>query len=262
MNKIKSVLEGIYTDPALRKSIVPLFIGNPGLGKTVLIEQFAREKGVKVVEFITSQMSPFEISGISFPDQTLKKMVYYNFDRLLSLKDGDILFFDELLNGNPTVLAACLTLLEGRKMISGQLLPDIMIVAAANRQGMTPITPQIKERFVWYNVSFCQEMWIDFMIEKYDITRVIGEKLAHEIKQEDFTGENFKTPRSIDKAVDMILKDVFTPYSTSILPILKELIKNESGVKIPLSPDRDFMPDECIPWIDLIKYKNYATTEK
>lgn len=65
MNKIKSILEGIYTQPTLRKSIVPLFIGNPGLGKTVLIEEFAREKGVKVVEFITSQMSPFEISGIA-----------------------------------------------------------------------------------------------------------------------------------------------------------------------------------------------------
>ena len=262
MHKIKSTLKGIYEHPSLRKSIVPLFIGNPGLGKTVLIEEFAKERGVKVVEFITSQMSPFEISGISFPDQTLKKMIYYNFDRLLSLEDGDILFFDELLNGNPTVLAACLTLLEGRKMISGQLLPDIMIVAAANRQGMTPITPQIKERFVWYDVNFNREMWVDFMIGKYDITRTIGDKLSDLIKAEDFTKENFYTPRSLDKALDMILKDVPTPYESYLLPILKELIKNDSGVKIPLSSDRDFMPDECIPWIELIKYKNYGTTEK
>lgn len=189
-------------------------------------------------------------------------MVYYNFDRLLSLQDGDILFFDELLNGNPTVLAACLTLLEGRKMISGQLLPDIMIVAAANRQGMTPITPQIKERFLWYDVNFSQRMWVDFMIKKYDITRTIGDRLSEYIRAETFTGENFDTPRSFDKATDMILKGVYTPYESTLLPIFKELIKNETGLKIPLSHDRDFMPDECIPWIDLIKYKNYATTEK
>ena len=70
-------------------------------------------------------------------------------------------FFDELLNGNPVVLNACLTILEQRKFISGKPLPNIMIVAAANPQGMTPLTPQVKERFVWYNVSFDSKMWIE-----------------------------------------------------------------------------------------------------
>ena len=65
MKNIKEVLEKVYSTDSLRKSIVPLFIGNPGLGKTVMIEQFAKEKGVKLVELITSQMSPFEISGIA-----------------------------------------------------------------------------------------------------------------------------------------------------------------------------------------------------
>jgi len=65
MKNITSVLQRVYENEELRKTIVPLFIGNPGLGKTKLIEQFAKEKGVKLVEFITSQMSPFEISGIA-----------------------------------------------------------------------------------------------------------------------------------------------------------------------------------------------------
>ena len=99
MNKIYEVLEKVYTNDSLRKTIVPLFIGDPGLGKTVVIEQFAEEKGVKLVELITSQMSPFEISGIAMPDKDSKKMTYFNFDKLENLKDGDILFFDELLNG-------------------------------------------------------------------------------------------------------------------------------------------------------------------
>ena len=65
MNQMKSVLEKVYENKELRKTIVPLFIGNPGLGKTVIIEEFAKEKGVELVELITSQMSPFEISGIA-----------------------------------------------------------------------------------------------------------------------------------------------------------------------------------------------------
>lgn len=65
MKTIKTVLEKVYNTPSLRKSIVPLFIGNPGNGKSQIISQFAKEKGVKLVELITSQMSPFEISGIA-----------------------------------------------------------------------------------------------------------------------------------------------------------------------------------------------------
>ena len=92
MKDIKEILEKVYKNKDLRKSVVPLFIGNPGMGKTVLIEEFAKDKGVELVELITSQMSPFEISGIAMPDKDSKKMTYFNFDKLENLKDGDILF--------------------------------------------------------------------------------------------------------------------------------------------------------------------------
>jgi MoxR-like ATPase len=65
VKKIYEVLEGVYNNESLRRTIVPLFIGNPGLGKSVIVQQFAQDKGVKIVELITSQMSPFEISGIA-----------------------------------------------------------------------------------------------------------------------------------------------------------------------------------------------------
>ena len=144
MINIKEILEKIYDNDELRKSIVPLFIGDPGLGKTVHIAAFAKERGVNLIELITSQMSPYEISGIAMPDKDSKKMTYFNFDKLENLKDNDILFFDEVLNGNPVVLNACLTILEQRTLISGKPLPNIMIVGAANPQGMVPLTPQIK----------------------------------------------------------------------------------------------------------------------
>lgn len=251
---MQNVLKKVYENKELRKSIVPLFHGNPGLGKTVIIEQFAKEKGVQLIEFITSQMSPFEISGIAIPDKEIKQMVYYNFDKLDNLKDGDILFFDELLNGNPTVLNACLTVLEQRKMISGKPLPDVMIVAAANPQGAVPLTPQIKERFVWYDVKFNKPIWIEYMMNKYKITSTIGDKLCNLITSEDFIGTNYNTPRSLDKAVNMLINHVETPYSTKVLPILEELITNTSENKIKLDESKDFLPGEILKWIELVRY--------
>lgn len=256
MNKIYEVLEGVYSNDSLRKTIVPLFIGNPGLGKSVIVHQFAKDKGVKIVELITSQMSPFEISGIAMPDKSKGKMTYYNFDKLEALVDGDILFFDELLNGNPVVLNACLTILEQRRFISGKPLPNIMIVAAANPQGMAPLTPQIKERFVWYDVKFNSTMWEDYMFKKYGLIKSITNKLSTLIRNEkDFNGNNFHTPRSIDKAVDMIIKGIPTPYEAEIKPILETLIENKTNKNVILADGKEMVPNEQMSWLQLIRLK-------
>jgi len=256
MNKIKEVLAGVYDIPDLRKSIVPLFIGNPGLGKSVMIKEFAKERGVKIVELITSQMNPFEISGIGMPDKDSKKMSIWDFDTLLGLEDGDIIFFDELLNGNPVVLNACLTLIESRKMISGKSLPNIMIVAAANPQGMVPITPQIKERFVWYDVQFNDAMWVEVMINKYGITPAIGSRLANLIANESFQGSNnFSSARSIDKAVNMIINEVPTPYEDKVKPLLDIQVKNPFNGLVILPDGTHMEPGDKMSWLDLAKLK-------
>ena len=254
MKEIEQILEGIYSNLELRRSIVPLFISNPGVGKTAYIEKFAKEKNATLVEIIASQISPFEISGIAIPSHVKEKMVYYDFDRIDNLKDGDVLFFDELLAANPVVLSACLTLLEQRRTISGKNLPNIMIVAAANPQNQTPISAAIKERFVWYNIKYDSAMWIEYMRKKYGITTSIGNKLSNLISSEKFDGRNFDTPRSIDKAVNMIINNVPTPYSTTVLPILSEMIENKFTEEVDLG-DRKLMPNEMISWIDLIKLK-------
>lgn len=262
MKTIKDTLAGIYDDPALRSNIIPLFLGNPGLGKTVLIKEFAKERGVQVVDFIASQRNPFEISGMAIPDRDLKKMDIWDFDTLLQMKDGDILFFDEVLNGNPAVLNACLTLLENRETISGKKLADILIVAAANPQGMAVLTPQIKERFVWYDMVYSPVLWQEYMSRKYGMPESVSRQLSTLIREEDFTGRNFNTPRSLDKAVDMVIKGVNTPYKSLIGIILETLITNTTGQKVQLTKDKVLEPDEKISWLKLINYKNSNKNEE
>jgi hypothetical protein len=257
MKRIEKVLEKVYTNKELRSSVVPLFIGDPGMGKTKIIEAFAKKKKAKLVELITSQMSPFEISGIAMPDKDTKKMTYYNFDKLETLKSGDILFFDELLNGNPIVLNACLTILEQRRLISGKKLPNVMIIAAANPQGMVPITPQIKERFLWYNVRFDRGMWKSYMKKKYGMEEDISSLLCDLIQGETFLNNNFNTPRSFDKAIAMIAKECPTPYYDTLIPYLRNDIKNKySKRKIRINKTEFLNPGESMKYIDFLKKRN------
>jgi len=254
MENIKDILKGVYDNLELRKTVVPLFIGNPGTSKSIQIREFARERKVKLVPFVTSQRNPFEISGLAMPDRDTKRMSFWDFDTLLDMKDGDILFFDEVFNGNPTVLNACLTILEEREMISGKKLPDIMIVAAANPQGMVPLTPQIKERFVWYKFNFPKDEWKQYMLNKYKMPDIVSSKLCTLVSGEEFKKEsNYNSARSVDKAVGMIINNVHTPYEDDLLPMLNTLIENKLKEPIKLSEDKTLEVGESISWLDMIR---------
>ena len=132
-----------------------------------------------------------------------------------------------------------------------------MIVAAANPQGMAPLTPQIKERFVWYDVKFNPAMWAEFVFNKYGLIKPIASKLSTLIQNEkDFNGNNFHTPRSIDKAVNMIIRGIPTPYEAEIKPILETLIENKLNKNVTLEEGKEMVPNEQMSWLQLIRIKN------
>mgnify|MGYP003501077257 FL=1 len=253
MNEIKDTIEKIYQDEELRETCIPLFLSNPGLGKTEIIKCFAKERGIKCLTEIASTKMPHEFSGIAIPDHDKKRMTFFDYDALLDLKDGDVLFLDELLNTNPMILNAFLTVLEDRVLPSGKKLAKIMIVAAANPQGATIITPQIKERFVWYDIKFNKPAWKQYM-SRFLITDEIFEQLCTLIQSENFNSSerNYFTPRSIVKAIKMIIAGIETPYAVKLKPILNGLIENTSENDIVIG-DYTFGKNEKISWLKLMQ---------
>lgn len=261
MNEMKQILEGIYSDLDLRQTITPLFISNPGIGKTKVIEQFAEEKGVKLIEIIASQILPYEVSGMAVPSHQNERMTYYDFDKINDLNDNDIIFFDELLAGQPSVLSACLTLVESRRTISGKPLPKVMIVAAANPQNQVPLPPAIKERFVYYDIKYDKQSWKEYM-SKYLITDEIFSQLDVLVRNEQFASseKNYMSPRSIEKGIKMILAGIPTPYEAKLKPILETKIANTTGEDIIIG-DFTFEKDSKQSWLKIQKLiKNEANT--
>ena len=147
-----------------RDEIVLCLMGAPGIGKTEAIEKFAERKGVRIVHKILSQVLPSETSGIAMPDRETKSMEVFDDAALASMRDGDILFLDELLKAQQPVLNACLTLVQERRLTSGRKLPDVMIVAAANPLASpTQLPLEIRQRFMFVDVPFSQSGWLAYM---------------------------------------------------------------------------------------------------
>lgn len=190
---VKPILETMYHH---RREMVPCFIGAPGIGKTQGLYEFAREKGVNVVTFILSNTVPSEVSGIRMPDQESKKLEVFDDMRMASLRDGDILFFDEILEAPPMLWSACLTLIQDRIMASGRKLPDVFIVAASNQVASPGIIPaSTRDRFQFIELQFDPDHWCKWMKDTYGCD---ASKITPFIK-EDSDQYNILTPRRVVK---------------------------------------------------------------
>ena len=212
-----------------RSEIVLCLLGKPGIGKTEAIERFAKENNRNVVHIIASQILPSEVSGMTMPNQETHSMDVFDHYRLSHMKDGDILFFDELLKGQQQVLNACLTLIQERRLMSGTKLPDVLIIAAANPLATpTQLPLEIRQRFMFVEVEWNQDEWIDYMREHGFANKSVELKqLASEIKKRLGKDDNWNTltPRTATKLCRWL-------KANGNDPDIKDYINREFGFQV------------------------------
>lgn len=185
-----------------RDYVVPCMIGPVGIGKTDALHQHAKNVGARnVVTIIVSQILPNEVSGITMPDGDTKSMEIYDHYKLGHLQDGDILFFDELLEGDQMVMSACLTLIESRMLMSGRKLPRIQIVAACNPT-IQPnmLKPSIRQRFLFRKFELDKKGSAEYLNRKFGIN---AEELVRDLV-ENGDEYNFLSPRSLTKMIQWV----------------------------------------------------------
>ena len=95
----------------MNAGLVPLVKSSPGMGKSAIIHEIAKERNLKVIDIRLAQLDPVELNG--FPNFVNGKATYAPMDIFPTTDtpipegyDGWLLFFDELTSANRSVQAA------------------------------------------------------------------------------------------------------------------------------------------------------------
>lgn len=113
-----------------------ILVGLPGMGKTAMINDMAREDGYdSVIQVIGSQMEPTDVSGIPYPsehhDFTQYLMPVWQYEACDS--KPHVLFLDEFSNTSRATQAGLLKLIGERLFANGDYVPDnVAIIGAMN----------------------------------------------------------------------------------------------------------------------------------
>lgn len=218
MTEYEKMVQLLELSWSMRSQIVPCLVGPPGIGKTAAVMEHASHHGSNVIKIVASRCVPSETVGMTMPDHKQRSMTIYNSMQLSSLRDGDILFLDELLEADQFVLSTLLTVIESREMADGTPLPDIQIIAATN----DTIPPEqlkgnIRQRFMF------QRFKVDSTQTKDYIKKMTGLDLSSlDTTNALVSGGNdynFLTPRSLTKLclwVDSIDKDKLDDWAALV----------------------------------------------
>jgi len=107
--------------------------GRPGIGKTDIVQQLARETGAVLVDLRLTTIEPQDLRGLPFYDHDARRTIWYRPEDLPDDPNTPaILFLDELTAAAPTLQPTVYGLLQERRVGRHQLPDNTFIIAAGN----------------------------------------------------------------------------------------------------------------------------------
>lgn len=223
----------------------PLFVwGPPGVGKSSIFEQVAREMDLKLIDIRLTQMEPTDLRGIPVPvsreyvdavtgktveDVAVRWAIPEFLPKINSPSDhmwngvvigeskiykGAIILLDELPNAAPSVQAGSYQLVLDGKIGEYVVPMNVVVFAAGNRQtdkgGTYKMPTPLMNRFDHIEFEAVFKEWQEHAIVKGFNEKVVGYLTAYEGKLFEFKANavdgGFPTPRSWEM-VSAILND-------------------------------------------------------
>lgn len=194
--------------------------GSPGVGKSDVVRQIAKEGGYEMIDLRLSQLDPVDLRGVPSVN-TKTHTTSWNTPNFLPRSGRGILFLDEINSAAQATQAAAYQLILDRKLGDYTMPPDWAIVAAGNRATDRAIVNQmstaLKNRFTHINYDVNNDDWCEWAIQNDIALEVLGFIRFRPMRLNDF-----ETHGASDKEKERIqrLKDAqafATPRSWEFL---------------------------------------------
>lgn len=151
--------------------------GSPGVGKSDVVRQVAREKDMEMIDLRLSQLDPVDLRGVPSVDPK-KKQTGWNVPDFLPRDGKGILFLDEINSAAQATQAAAYQLVLDRKLGDYELPQGWAIVAAGNRSTDRAIVNQmstaLKNRFTHLNYEVNNDDWCEWALKNNVAVEVLG----------------------------------------------------------------------------------------
>ena len=187
----------------------PVFIwGAPGIGKSSLVEQFAKTVGLPCVSLLGSQLAPEDIIGIP---QVRDGVSEFLPPKMIARKEPYVLFLDELNACSQEVQKAFYSLIYEKRVGEYHLPEGSIVVGAGNRTQDSAIAKTMSSALV--NRMFHVQMkayagqWLEWAYENGLhpwVIDYITQRPDHLFSVPPKTEEPFSTPRSWHMLSDIL----------------------------------------------------------
>ena len=162
----------------LQAGLVPNLVSSPGVGKSALAKEIARENNLKLLDVRLSQADPTDLNGFPFildKDAERPKAGYVPMDIFPVEGDpipegysGWLLLLDELPSAPRNVQAAAYKLILDRMVGMHNLHPACACIAAGNKITdhaiVNELSTALQSRLVHLVIKVCQKAWDEWSI--------------------------------------------------------------------------------------------------
>ncbi len=171
ISQVKRMLQVLVNDLSIAESQGIFLWGPPGIGKSSLVKQFAKEHGMKLIDLRLPLMDPVDLRGLPMVDKDSRKAVWLPPDFLPDPdEDPGILFLDEINAAPPSVQASAYQLVLDRRIGNYRLPEGWIVIAAGNRTTDRSVAYRLptalSNRFTHFEIQVDVEEWIKWAWEQ------------------------------------------------------------------------------------------------
>lgn len=200
-----------YLITCMNAGLVPFVTGQPGIGKSDIVRQIAKEYNLEVIDIRLAQADITDLNGLPRFKDNRAEFVPFNIfpledSPLPKNKQGWLVFLDEFNSAPRSIQAAAYRILLDRQVGNHNLHPHCVLMAAGNRKEDKAIVNDLStatlSRLVHFQLDVNKEEWMyDYAIPNQLDGRLIAFINAFPDKLNTFDPEKsdktFSCPRTI-----------------------------------------------------------------